>query len=269
MKKAYIELSDICGLNCHFCSPLKNKRGIMQLEEFKSILPQVLKYSKTIALHILGDPLKLENLDEYLKIANEFKAKIELVTSGIYFNKHDFSTLINKPVKQISISLEAIISNNITNVDSLKAFLNFHKNNPLCFVNLRIQENLLYKNKDLLKQTLNNLGLDSNLNLESKRIRLWEKAFLVVKKSFIWDKNKKAESNKFCYGLIEQFGILSNLNVVPCCICANGEIILGNLKEKSLKEILDSSRALNIKEHFKKGIAYEEVCKKCHYKPSI
>ncbi|MEA2017351.1 MAG: SPASM domain-containing protein [Campylobacterota bacterium] len=43
-------------------------------------------------------------------------------------------------------------------------------------------------------------------------------------------------------------------------------IDLGNLNKKTLKDILQSKRAVNIVEGFKKNIAIEELCQKCTFK---
>jgi sulfatase maturation enzyme AslB (radical SAM superfamily) len=41
---------------------------------------------------------------------------------------------------------------------------------------------------------------------------------------------------------------------------------LGDLHDKSLKEILSNTRATNMLEGFKEGKAVEELCQKCSYK---
>ncbi|CAK00173.1 Molybdenum cofactor biosynthesis enzyme /related Fe-S oxidoreductase [Helicobacter acinonychis] len=58
-----------------------------------------------ITLHVLGDPCKLKNLNLYLNTAKRFSLKVDLVTNGVYL--HDFETLLQDIIYQISISLDA------------------------------------------------------------------------------------------------------------------------------------------------------------------
>ena len=61
-------------------------------------------------------------------------------------------------------------------------------------------------------------------------------------------------------------GILVDGTVIPCCLDDNGVINLGNIKNNTLKEILDSERTKNIIEGFKNRICTEELCKRCEFK---
>ena len=53
---------------------------------------------------------------------------------------------------------------------------------------------------------------------------------------------------------------------MPCCIDANADINLGDIKTQSLNEILASPKARNIIEGFKNGKAVEALCKRCEYR---
>ena len=84
---------------------------------------------------------------------------------------------------------------------------------------------------DLLKELI--LG-DWKDNTRGIRIR--DKLFLEYDKRFEWpDKKADIKGNRFfCYGLKDQFGILVDGTVVPCCLDNNGDIPLGNI----LKDIM-------------------------------
>ena len=294
MKKIYIELSDICALSCQFCPAPKSKRGIMDLQLFEHCINEAIKICKNIALHILGDPCKLENLSQYLSIAKAKGAHIDLVTSGMYLHKHHYHTLISKPIKQISISLEAGFDRNNYHTNYLQRVVDFalyHRANPLCFLNLRIQDSGILQQERQLQDIFSAFCIaESNITdlmaelRQQGRLRLWERAFLVVKRHFEWtlsidssDSNNSDNSNgssdpknnhkihKKCYGISEQIGILSNGIVVPCCIDAMGIINLGNIKTQNLESILSSPRAVRIREGFKHNLAIEPLCQQCQY----
>ena len=78
--------------------------------------------------------------------------------------------------------------------------------------------------------------------------------------------NAEIRGNKyFCYGLKDQFGILADGTVVPCCLDSDGIINLGNIFHEDIESILNSQRAQDIADGFKCGKATEDLCKKCGY----
>ena len=69
----------------------------------------------------------------------------------------------------------------------------------------------------------------------------------------------------FCHGLSDQFAILCDGTVTPCCLDAEGDIALGNIFESDIRTILTSDRAIAIKQGFSKKTAVEDLCRRCGY----
>ncbi|PDW75937.1 radical SAM protein [Helicobacter pylori] len=275
-KKIYIELSDICGLQCSFCPNPKNIRGVMPLELFEKVCKEVAPLTPIITLHVLGDPCKLKNLNHYLNAAKRFSLKVDLVTSGAYLC--DFETLLQDAIYQISISLDAGLDNhNKLNqhryIQKILEFCHYKcEKNSEVFLNLRIQDSTLEKHQNLIKPFLESFECVSLETLKSQgRTRLFKKSFLNIQKTFKWpDLNAQNPLNQeskipYCYGLIKQVAILSNGVVVPCCMDTQAHINLGDLNHMPLKDILNSQKAIAIKTHFLKGEALELLCKNCSY----
>ncbi|MCQ2827240.1 SPASM domain-containing protein [Helicobacter pylori] len=275
-KKIYIELSDICGLQCSFCPNPKNIRGVMPLELFEKVCKEAAPLTPMITLHVLGDPCKLKNLNRYLSTAKRFSLKVDLVTSGVYLC--DSETLLQDAIYQISISLDAGLDNhNKLNqhryIQKILEFCRykFEKNSEV-FLNLRIQDSTLDKHQNLIKPFLESFECVSLEGLKSQgRVRLFKKSFLNIQKTFKWPnlnaQNPLNQKSKipYCYGLIKQIAILSNGVVVPCCMDTQAHINLGNLNHMPLKDILNSQKAMAIKTHFLKGEALELLCQNCSY----
>ncbi|GAA7559323.1 radical SAM/SPASM domain-containing protein [Helicobacter pylori] len=275
-KKIYIELSDICGLQCSFCPNPKNIRGVMPLELFEKICKEAAPLTPIITLHVLGDPCKLKNLNHYLNAAKRFSLKVDLVTSGVYLR--DFETLLQDAIYQISISLDAGLDNhNKLNqhryIQKILEFCHYKcEKNSEVFLNLRIQDGTLDKHQNLIKPFLESFECVSLEGLKSQsRVRLFKKSFLNIQKTFKWPNlnapNPLNQESKipYCYGLIKQIAILSNGVVVPCCMDTQAHISLGDLNHTPLKNILNSQKAMAIKTHFLKGEALELLCKNCSY----
>ena len=68
-----------------------------------------------------------------------------------------------------------------------------------------------------------------------------------------------------CYGLRNQIAILSNGDVVPCCLDANSNIFLGNIFNTSLKDIIESDRAKAIILGFERQELVEDLCQRCGF----
>ncbi|WP_183029795.1 radical SAM/SPASM domain-containing protein [Helicobacter pylori] len=275
-KKIYIELSDICGLQCSFCPNPKNIRGVMPLELFEKVCKEAAPLTPMITLHVLGDPCKLKNLNRYLSTAKRFSLKVDLVTSGVYLC--DFETLLQDVIYQISISLDAGLDNHnkLNQHRYIQKILEFCRykceKNSEVFLNLRIQDSTLEKHQNLIKPFLESFECVSLEGLKTQgRARLFKKSFLNIQKTFKWpDLNAPNPLNQkskipYCYGLIKQIAILSNGVVVPCCMDTQAHINLGDLNHTPLKDILKSQKTMAIKTHFLKGEALEFLCKNCSY----
>lgn len=271
--RTYIELSDFCGLHCHFCPAPKGRRGEIGLELFERVCTQVTPLTESVTFHLLGDPLYLKALPQYLQIAQKYHLSVEIVTSGVYLHRYDKALLLSPPIKQISISLSALqdLSKEMGErvVRECLELIKTHQEGALqSYINLRMHEDKI--DIPLTSYLCQTFGVSNELE-QKGRVRLAYKVFLLLTKSFEWVRAEEGEGvntevRKRCYGLLSQVGILANGIVVPCCIDCDGGIALGNIKEQELQDILLSPRAKAIKEGFERGVAIEEQCKRCAYR---
>ena len=280
--RVYIELTNICGLACSFCPPKTLPNQTMSPTFFESILTQLQPYTKELAYHIVGDPLTLSNLKEYLDITEAKGFRVALTTSGYFLGKRDLKLLLHPAIKQVNISLNSYNKNSMPL--SLEAYM--APIVELCklkqtlrkemFINLRVWNMDEAHSEKAFNQTLFTL-LENAFNIplhvkqideaRPKSIRLEEKTLLHFDSYFEWP-NLQAnhQSEGTCQGLSSHFGILSSGIVVPCCLDKDGIIALGDLHVSPLKEILSASRTKAIQQGFKQGHAVELLCQKCAYK---
>lgn len=280
--RVHIEITNICGLACSFCPPKPNPSKTISLDFFEKILNELQGFTKTLAFHIMGDPLTLSNLYEYLELSKKYGFEVELTTSGYYLRNYTSQTIFHNATRQLNISLNSYNKNslNITFDEYMDKILEFCEqkilNYPQPFINLRLwnlDEELSENeyNRAIFKKLNSffniNINEDTIYKDKTQSMRLAPKVLLNFDSYFEWPSIASShESNATCYGLKSHIGILSNGIVVPCCLDSNGIIELGNLHSTSLKDILNSKRAINIIEGFKNNIAVEELCKKCSYK---
>ena len=276
-EKIFVEITNFCGLDCSFCTPLKETKATMPLTLFKRIAQEISPLTKICALHLLGDPLTLNDLNAYLNAANPLK--LEITTSGFFLKSTNISLLLNAPnIHQINISLtSALYQTKPIAIDSyltpILELCKHHQNTQSeKFINLRLW-NL---NLDLSAPTRNAVfykKLKNFFNLTAIspiKTRLAYKIHLLGAPFFEWVdlenlQNASKTQNGFCYGASKQLGILCDGRVVPCCFDTKGAITLGNLNTQSLLEILHSTRTQNLIQGFQNNLRIEEFCQACKY----
>jgi len=251
----------------------------MSLEFFESVVKQAKEFTNEIACHVVGDPLTLANLDEYLDIIHRYKMKALLTTSGYFMKKHSHETLFHPAVKQINISLNAFNKNDtaISFEQYMQPILNLcHekvKQKREMFINLRVwnldevmsEKEFNRKLFELLEKEFN-ISLDLDIK-EKQAIRLDSKVLLHFDSYFEWPSlQNRIYGHGTCQGLSSHIGVLANGDVIPCCLDSEAVMKLGSLSDGLLKDILYDKRASSMLSSFKEGRCSEEMCLRCSYK---
>jgi radical SAM protein with 4Fe4S-binding SPASM domain len=284
-KRIYIEISNICNLQCSFCPIVERDKAIMPPDLFKKILNEVSPFTKEICLHLMGEPLAHPEFLEILSICQEnFKStdvRINLTTNGILLNKYREILISTEAIRQINFSIHSF-KDNFKDRDInpyLEDILNFSKES-------QTRRDDLYINYRLWNITSSNEQEESNLPLIQKMSayfdaeiksdidvasikskRIYKKIYFHFDSRFIWPSihHPPISDRGFCHGLTSHIGIHADGTVVPCCLDKEAIINLGDLKNIPLKEILLSQRAVAMKEGFRQKKLVEKLCKGCNY----
>lgn len=267
-RKIYVEISNLCNLSCVFCPGTKRTPGRMWAEQFEKLLPKLRPYTEYLYFHLMGEPLCHPELNEFLKIAKEFK--VILTTNGTLLARQREMLLSAPALHKVNISLHAFEANDLQ--------VPFEKYLEDCFRFGQAAEG-----KKLVVYRLWNQGGADARNAEildamaryfpkpwaEKRqgIQIGDKVFLEYGEKFDWPDLQAEEGTEkvFCYGLRDQLGVLWDGTVVPCCLDHEGDIALGNLFTQDLDEILNTPRAKALCEGFNRREAVEPLCRRCGY----
>lgn len=267
--KVYVEITNICNMNCSFCHGHKREPRLMSIEEFSVILEKLKEHTKYIYYHLMGEPLTHPLLPEFVKLAGENGYKSIITTNGTLLKKCG-DELLNAGIHKINISLHSFENGDYeSHSNYIKNIAEFSKKaaDKGVIVVLRLWNKGadFDRNDTTLSLLKENISGDWVENTRGLKIR--DKIFLEWEERFQWpDKDAEIKGSKyFCYGLKDQFGILCDGTVVPCCLDSDGVINLGNIFTDDINSILNSKRATNIVEGFKCGKASEDLCKKCGY----
>lgn len=271
-----VEITNICGLACSFCPPKTEAPKKMSTELFAKIAKELQSYTDLVALHLMGDPLTLSNLHDYLDICHENRLQVELTTSGFYISNVSSDTLFHPAVRQLNISLNSFHKNppKTTFEEYMRPILlaceTKLQHHPKPFINLRLWNmDEMQSDSEYNARILALLEERFGVKIEPKGggVRIASKILLHYDSYFEWPSLESSHSSHAaCLGLKSHFGILADGRVVPCCLDSNGVIDLGDLSKERLEDVLQSKRVKAIQEGFAQGRAIEELCRKCSYK---
>lgn len=290
-KKIYIEITNQCNLSCTFCPKTKRAAKVMSFDDFKKVIEKTKAQGDNFYLHVMGEPTSHPQFREILEFCSVNGVKVNITTNGTLLHKVGDDIVANK-VRMVSISLHSFEANILnSNMQSyLDKIIDFCKKTVGSGISVELRlwnfdkESIYDKNKlngQIVDYLVKSLELDfdleqaisdkfadmDNSNSRKFNIKLKDKIYLGMAQHFDWpDINKRETCDRgFCYGLRNQIAILSNGDVVPCCLDSEGNIVLGNIFEQSLQEIFESERAQKIYTGFTNYRAVEPLCKTCGY----
>src|SRR5689334_22867015 len=110
-KRVYLEISNICNVQCSFCPVVEKDKKLMNVAEFEAVLEEVAPLAEIVCLHLLGEPLAHPKFSEILDVCERYNTQIDLTTNGILIQRHG-ERIINSPcVRQVNFSLQAFKDN--------------------------------------------------------------------------------------------------------------------------------------------------------------
>ena len=267
--KVYIEITNICNMNCSFCHGHKRTPKQMTFEEFSLILDKLEGQTKYIYYHLMGEPLVHPLLPEFIKLAGERGYKSIITTNGTLLKKRG-DELLSAGIHKINISLHSF--ENGTDSDHKKYISDISSFAKTAaekgtIVNFRLWNKGFDDGKNENTLALLREKIPGDWIENGHGFRILHRIYLEWGERFEWpDCEAEIKGDKFfCYGLRDQFGILSDGTVVPCCLDSEGAIALGNIFTENISSILSSKRDVDMTEAFKCGEASEELCKRCGY----
>ncbi len=267
--RVYVEITNICNMNCSFCHGHSRPLKRMTADEFSVILEKLNGHTNYIYYHLMGEPLTHPDLPLFLKMAGERGYKSVLTTNGTLLDKYG-DAILESGLHKVSLSVHSFEEGTEESfLKYMKTLSDFAKkaNEQGVIVVFRLWNKGFDggRNELIVEYLKNNIHGDWTDNSKGMRIR--EKMFLEWGDRFQWpDKNADVQGDEvFCYGLRDHFGILCDGTVVPCCLDSEGTINLGNVFNENIADILASERAKNMKYGFDCRRATEELCRKCGY----
>ena len=270
ISRCYLEITNICNLDCVFCPKTKRAGKSLTLEHFDLLTDKLRHEIKFLYFHLMGEPLMHKHLKDFILMARN-KGFIPVLTTNGTLIRQRSEALLEAHPHRVQISLHSHEGNG--------------KEHPEEYIRHIMQYAMRAAEQGtiVVLRLWNQGGLDSaNEHLISlmegyvprpwtERYDGWKMAeniYLEYDHIFEWpDDEREAFDGEevFCYALRNQIGVLVDGTVVPCCLDHNGNVSLGNLFTQSLQEILSSPRAKALYDGFTRHIATEPLCQRCGY----
>ena len=267
--RCYLEITNICNLNCVFCPKTTRAKHMLTLDEFGTLTTHLQGKVKFRYFHLMGEPFLHPLLPQFMLMARE-KGFIPVVTTnGTLLSQR--TDLLDALPHKLQISLHSHEGNGKENIAQyMNEVMRFateaaHRG---CIVVLRLWNE---GGNNRMNEAILNLIAQHQPEPWGQRADGWkltENLFLENDNMFEWPDLEHAaytEDNVFCYALRNQIGVLVDGTVVPCCLDHNGDLSLGNLYEQSLEHILASPRAQALYQGFTHHTAVEPLCQRCGY----
>lgn len=269
-RKIYLEISNLCNLNCSFCPGTVRRPGKMNTAQFTQLMPKLRPWADYLYFHLMGEPLLHPELGTFLEIAGEAGFRVILTTNGTLLPEQK-ELLLNSPgLHKVNISLHSFEANQSSHsfeqyLDGCFQYAQAASGRKLTVFRLWNQGGQDSRNSQILERM--EAFFPAPWKAEPRGTRIGDKVYLEYGDKFDWP-DMNAEENlgrNFCYGLRDQIGVLCDGTVVPCCLDHDGSIPLGNLFDQDLSDILSTSEAKAIYDGFSAGVAVHPLCRRCGY----
>jgi len=288
-KRIYIEITNVCNLDCRFCPKTSRKPEFMGLDLFKKILDEVKGYSRYLNFHVMGEPLLHPDIGAFLDLCDEKGFRVNITTNGTLIKETKNKLLSKSAIRIINFSLHIFDENTPENVideylDEVFGFITESGETPGFIVCFRLW-NMKMNNTADPSRKVQSAGRNSyileriekffevpqrieEIPSEGNGIKIRDNIYVSQSSVFDWPDKGIPDLNEkgFCLGLRQQAAILVDGTVVPCCLDNEGIIDLGNINESSFKQIIEGKRALDLYRGFSERKVVEALCRKCGYR---
>lgn len=269
-KKVYLEITNVCNLNCAFCPGTARPPRFMSKDEFSLLAARLRPYTDYLYFHLMGEPLMHPELPTFLDIAGAFGFRVIITTNGTLLPSRGDALLTADCVHKVNISLQSFEANEggklIDYVNQCAGFAAAASaEGKLCVLRLWNKNGLDALNADI--ETALAAHFPPPWRVSRRSRALAERVYLEPGEKFDWPAPDAPDGGErvFCYALRDQLGVLVDGTAVPCCLDGNGRLSLGNLFESSVDDILSSERAQRIYNGFSAHTAAEPLCRRCGY----
>jgi len=277
-----IELHQICNLKCPMCSighPDANQKYVsddkMSWDTYRKVILECEKYGcPAMNPQGINEPLLTPNFEKYVKFAKEHGFIDILMNSNATLLTEDRAqALLDSGITRIRFSIDAATKETYEKIRIGGKYDQVVKN---------IERFLEMKNEggyELPVVGVNLCKMKKNEHEVDQFLEMWkDKVDLVAIQNFTppelqADYSEFYASTEYTYNMEKGFNceqpwqriyVSNNGEVCPCCTFFNKELSLGNVKDKSIYEMWNSTEMKSLRQMHKEGRYYDNRwCNSC------
>ena len=276
-----IEITNKCNLKCPACpwhTCMKRELHDMTYEEFENVFNKILPYAKYICFYVMGEPFLNKNWFRFVRMAEDYGIKTIISTNGMLIKKN-INSILASGLSHLQVALDGYsyetevayrkgadideIIMGLSKLQEEKRKRNLVK--PYIVIQTllnKINEHEIpdiraYAEENGFGFKLKKMHYGRDVNTQERYRTMFEPS----------DENYIRTPGVNRYSLaqhcdeLDKMVILSNGDVVPCCIDYDASCKIGNIFESNLTEIwMGEKRNLFVESFLKKNNCFCEKC---------
>jgi len=278
-----IEPTNRCQLACIECPTHNNsieiKKGDLSLELFEKIIEEIHHQTFYLNLYFQGEPLLHNQITNMISIARRYRIYTVLSTNAQNIDEPLAQHIVKSGLSKIIISMDGMTASTYNkyriggNIDKVKTAIEtlisvkkkLGLNNPKIIVQFLVHRFNEHEIK-IFKQWARSL----NIKAELKTMQIYKDFSFVPTlsrysryelKENRWQL-KRTKRNR-CFRIWSQCVIQYDGSLLPCCYDKEGNFNMGNIKEKSLKELWHSKAFNDFRLKILKSKNTIKMCNNC------
>jgi|GEM_PF-2382303 len=248
-----IEPTNFCNLKCRHCSVQNRKdikKGYLEFDLFKKIIdtnPQL----TCIILTRNGEPFLHPRIFDMISYARQKKIYVNLYTNGLLLDEKKINNIFESNLSEINFSMEGVDD-----------YYQYNRGKDYTMLVAKIKTVLEQRAQ---RKSALTVGINVALTEDSSHLpaiqQQWQNLVDHIEVEPVMGRNA-GERTSPCRTLWRNLVIGWNGEVVPCCVDMLSSLVLGNVKQQTLAEIINSDAASKLRKmHLTK--AFPPICKHC------
>lgn len=243
-----VETISYCNESCSFCPypNLKREKGRISFDLFEKIVEEHSQISgaKLLMPANVGEPLLDPRIFDFLKLATKRYQTVSMFTNSTLLNEDRARRLIDSGLSEIMFTLHGLTEEYFRNITGHQDYQAVRENiarfvelNQQSGSPIRVYFNIYspHKREDVLSDDLVAQCQDTGVALSIhslEDIHNWGGLL----------PSERKEREVGCPRIYDQFGVLHDGRVVPCCVDSEARYILGDVNCQSLQEIFSAEK---------------------------
>ena len=283
-----IEPTTTCNLRCPECPSglrrFSRNTGMLSLDMFNKVIDELGSYLMYIILYFQGEPYLNPSFFEFIKIAKKKRIYTATSTNGHFLNDENARKTIEAGLDRLIISLDGIgqeayseyriggsykkVIEGINNIVKWKKKL--RSKTPYIIVQFLVLKTNEHQIDDI-KKLCDELGVDK-LEFKTAQVYNYKNGNPLIPNLDRYSRYKQLPDgtwkfkNKLpnrCFRMWSSCVITWDGLIVPCCFDKDAEYRLGDIKDKSFKEIWRSKSYIDFRTKVFTQRKQIDICRNC------